>query len=168
MIATYRCQSPDNIRIQNRQAKNRKRERDPKRRAEVKKWCEGKLCTCGCGQPANTPHHPGDNCYADEIWADLRECEPWRHTCHRRYHKGWVRCPQCGGWMKPGFEVCYKCSGGGKTHTRKKIPFRIDHPCQDHRRTGRCGTDNGFGQCQYSAKDAEGRCEEFRARKAVS
>lgn len=100
--------NPGAIRAQNRQTRNRKREVSPERKAAVKAWCVGKLCSCGCGKPANCAHHPSDDLYQDE-WANLDECEPYNSRCHHLHHKGLERCPSCGGWMKAGAETCFNC-----------------------------------------------------------
>ena len=167
MIAVnpHHCISQPNIRINNRQYDNRKRERTPARRAEVKAWCSGKLCTCGCGRPANTPHHPHDGLYQDEYWADLRECEPWYHQCHHNYHHGLVRCPECGGWMKQGREKCAKCSGW--TRTAKK-PRHAWHSCGWNRGNQQCSNSARRDRiCPYNSRDAPNRCDadHFAARK---
>ena len=160
--SVHHCTCPQRIRADIRQTKNRKRERTPARRAEVQKWCEGKTCTCGCGKPANTPHHPNDGRYDDEYWADLRECEPWYHICHRNHHKGWIRCPECGGWMRPGFDRCYLCSNHGKTKTRKpKVPA---HPCRSHLMTGRCRKSPISQQCTFAARNALKDCQKAQPR----
>lgn len=107
MLTAIRTESPENRRINNRQFRNRKRERNPERRKAVKIWCIGKNCSCGCGRSANTPHHPSDDLYKDE-WADLSECEPYYHTCHHMHHKGFARCPVCGKWIPKDGE-CWSC-----------------------------------------------------------
>ena len=115
--------NPQRIRADNRQAHNREREATPERREEVRLWCIGKQCSCGCRQDANCAHHPGDDLYADEIWANLDECEPYQSFCHTLHHKGYVRCLGCGGWMRKGREECSKCSGWKKNQnkTRKVV-----------------------------------------------
>ena len=111
-VTIHHCISQPNIRIQNRQAKNRKREVDPALVAIKKQWCIGKVCDCGCGRPANTPHHPKGELYEnDPAYADPANWEPYYHTCHHNLHKGLVRCPTCTGWMQPGNEKCYRCQG---------------------------------------------------------
>ncbi len=135
MIAAtpYHCTSQPNIRIKNRQKKNRKREADPARKAAVKGWCKGQLCTCGCGQPANCAHHPNDTLYGDE-WADLSQCEPWQSFCHHMHHKGFVRCPECGGWMRHGHEMCSKCRKVSRATRRR----HNRHPCPKNLGNQRC------------------------------
>jgi len=151
----HHCISQPNIRIQNRQTKNRKRERDPARIAAVKEWCVGKLCTCGCGQPANCAHHPSDDLYEDE-WADLSQCEPWQSLCHHKHHKGFVRCPECGGWMKPGREKCSKCEGWVAKRIRQG---KSRHPCDHNRGSQRCWRNGQLLVCPYSPRTAEARCD---------
>ena len=142
-----------------RQARNRTRERDPARRKAVRAWCVGKECSCGCGKPANTPHHPSGDLYKDK-WADLSECEPYYHICHHLLHKGYLRCPSCKGWMRPGYEKCWKCRGrpGGKHRIR-----RHRHPCLKNLGQQRCSEK---GVCPHSPRKAAGRCERFAAREA--
>lgn len=159
MIAAspYHCTSQPNIRIANRQAKNRKREQTPERKAAVKAWCVGKTCTCGCGQPANCAHHPSDDLYEDE-WADLSQCEPWNSRCHHLHHKGFVRCPECGGWMRAGREKCAKCAGW----TGKKEHFNR-HSCDRHGAGQICSRSSY--RCPYARTKAEKMCDIFEAKK---
>jgi len=108
-----------------RQARNRKRERDPKVRAAVQAWCKGKVCSCGCGKPSNTAHHPTDDLYTTDIrYLNLSEWEPYYHHCHFMLHRGFERCPVCKGWMKAGSEKCSKCRGWRRRNLRL-----IRHPC---------------------------------------
>lgn len=160
MPSTHHCTCQPRIQIENRQAKNRKREQDPARKAAVKAWCKDKLCSCGCGQPANCAHHPSDNLYDDE-WANLDECEPWYSRCHHLHHKGLARCPSCGGWMRAGNEKCAKCQGH-RVHNTKMGYVR--HPCGKNFGRQRC-TERIV--CRRSPAKAEG-CDYFIPRKAVA
>lgn len=156
---------PEAIRAQNRKANNRKRERDPERRAIVKAWCVGKTCTCGCGKPANTPHHVSDDLYKDEgAWKDLANCEPYYHICHGLHHKGFERCPVCKGWMRRGSESCYRCRGASYwISPRKKDQF----PCNWHRKGQRCLSPIRYsGICDRSPVTAGG-CDYFMAKVAA-
>lgn len=148
---------PQAIRIGNRQAQNRKRERDPAQRAAVKAWCEGKTCSCGCGRPANTAHHVADTLYADDVaYKDLANCDPYYHTCHRNHHKGLERCPVCKGWMRRGSESCYRCRGVFRLRPR---PDRF--PCSWHRRGQRCLSPLRYSRvCDRSPVKADG-CDYF-------
>lgn len=150
---------PQAIRALNRKTRNRKRERE--NRAAVIAWCQGKVCSCGCGRPANTAHHVADTLYADdEAYKDLDNCEPYYHTCHRMHHKGLERCPLCGGWMLRRSESCYRCRGVART--RSSRPHRF--PCLWHRRGQRCLSPLRYsGICDRSPKTAEG-CDHFMAK----
>jgi hypothetical protein len=148
---------PQEIRKDNRQAHNREREQTPERKAAVKVWCIGKTCTCGCGRPANCAHHPTDDLYQDE-WANLDECDPWQSFCHHMHHKGFVRCPKCGGWMRPGKEACSKCRGS----TIRKPS--IKHPCDRRKPDQKCARKPGM-VCEYSAAKAKTNCSYFKERK---
>ena len=156
----HSCTCQPRIQIENRQARNRKRERNPARRAQVKAWCAGKLCSCGCGQSANTPHHPSDSLYEDE-WANLDECEPWKAWCHHLHHKGLERCPVCHGWMKRGREKCWKCEPH-RVHNLRTGHTR--HPCGKNEGQQRCKDGR---VCARSPAKAEG-CDYFTPRKAVA
>ena len=147
---------PQRISINNRQANNRAREADPARKAAVEAWCVGKLCTCGCGQPANCAHHPTDDLYQDE-WADLSQCEPWQSFCHHMHHRGFERCPECKGWMRKGREKCAKCSGWRK---RNQLSGRIWHPCRKNLGRQKC---TELIVCSYSPKKAR-VCDHFGER----
>jgi hypothetical protein len=155
---------PQAIRAKNRQANNRKRERDPERRAIVKAWCMGKLCSCGCGMPANTAHHISDDLYADdEAYRDLANCEPYYHLCHRAHHRGYERCPICRGWMRKGSESCYKCRGVVWRSPRRAGLF----PCSWRKNDQRCLSPIRFsGVCDRSRMNCTG-CDHFMARVAV-
>ena len=155
--ATYHCTNPQRIRIDNRQADNRQRESNPDRKAAVKAWCIGKLCTCGCGKPANCAHHPTDDLYGDE-WGNLDECEPYTGRCHHMKHKGYDRCPECGGWMKRGSEKCAKCRGWRARNLKKGV---VRHPCEDNEGRQVCRTRL---VCPYSPQKAE-NCDYFKKRK---
>lgn len=112
MVRSFFVTCPQAIRTANRKARNRKREKKPEVRALVKAWCIGKVCSCGCGRPANTAHHPRGELYESDLrYLNLNECEPYYHTCHHLHHRGLVRCPSCGGWMRQGNEKCAKCQG---------------------------------------------------------
>ena len=154
---------PQQIRTQNRKANNRKREQDPERRAIVKAWCIGKLCSCGCGKQANTAHHVSDDLYADEgEYKDLANCEPYYHTCHNNYHKGLERCPTCKGWMARGADRCSKCRGVVWKSSR---PRRF--PCGWHRASQRCLSPIRYSKvCDRSAGTCFG-CDHFIERVMV-
>ena len=158
---------PQEIARVQRQARNRKRERDPELMAMKKKWCEGKVCDCGCGRPADTPHHPFGALYEnDSAYADPTNWEPYYHTCHHCMHHGFERCPGCGGWMRPGHEKCAICRGtvtikqkrnGGKYRCTRKD----HHPCRFHQIAQRCTVRH---ICCYSPKRCR-ECERFQERK---
>lgn len=147
-MSTITVTNPQEIRKDNRQAHNREREANPERKAAVKAWCEGKTCTCGCGQPANCAHHPTDDLYEDE-WANLDECEPWQSFCHHMHHRGFVRCPECSGWMRPGKEMCSKCRGVTKATRRR----HCRHPCPKNRGSQKCAF-SWSPVCSYSPQRA--------------
>lgn len=147
-MSTISVTCPQEIRKDNRQARNREREANPERKAAVKAWCEGKTCTCGCGQPANCAHHPTNDLYEDE-WANLSECEPWQSFCHHMHHNGFVRCAECGGWMRPGKEMCSKCRGVTKATRRR----HNRHPCPKNRGSQKCAF-VWAPVCSYSATRA--------------
>lgn len=180
MIPGFSVISPQNIAKDNRQYNNRKRERNPARRKEVKEWCRGKKCECSptCNRLANTPHHPSDDLYKDE-WANLSECIPYNNRCHHNHHKGYVRCPSCGGWMKKGSEMCYTCYK--KEHPdlveqseirkvkrrrfvrglRKRKPAYLRFPCRFRKRDQRCSL--GDNACGYSLKNVM-KCRNYLSR----
>ena len=151
MTPSISVTNPQRIRIDIRQTKNRAREATPARKAEVAAWCVGKKCSCGCGRDATTPHHPSDTLYADEIWADLRESEPWYYKCHSMYHRGFERCPRCGGWMHHGKEYCYKHDSW------KRCKPRGRHPCRFHSGPQKCRKKIA---CPYPPRKAE-ECNMF-------
>lgn len=158
--------NPQRLRADLRQANNRQREQAPERKAAVERWCIGKLCSCGCGQPANCAHHPTDDLYGDQ-WADLSECEPYNSGCHHMRHKGYDRCPECGGWMKRGSEKCAKCRGWRARNTKRGI---VRHPCSHNIGRQRCQRDGRVLVCPYSPRTAQQRCDpdHFKIREAVT
>lgn len=144
---------PAEIARVNRQARNRLRERNPAVRALVKAWCIGKICSCGCGRPATTAHHPTDDLYESDIrYLNLSQCEPYYHHCHYMRHRGFERCPACNGWMRQGSEKCAKCRGWRHKNKRK-----IVHPCAKNLGQQRCAQK---GVCCYSPRKA-GECRAF-------
>lgn len=155
-MSTITVTNPQEIRKDNRQAHNREREQNPARKEAVRIWCTGKLCTCGCGQPANCAHHPTDDLYQDE-WADLSQCEPYQSWCHMMHHRGFERCPECRGWMRKGREKCAKCSGWRK---RNQPSGRIRHPCRKNVGRQKC---TELIVCSYSPKKASA-CDHFGER----
>ena len=157
MIVALSTTCPQEIAAINRKAKNRYRER--KIRAEVIEWCKGKVCSCGCGRPANMAHHPTDDIYrSDLLYHNLDQCEPYYHRCHYNMHHGNVRCPSCGGWMKAGAEKCAKCRGWRHKNKRK-----TRHPCAANTGNQRCSLN---GICAWSPKKAIG-CRKFIERVRV-
>ena len=147
---------PQRISINNRQAHNR--ERELQIRAAVIEWCKGKLCTCGCGEPANCAHHISDDLYKDETaYRDLNNCDPYTGGCHKMHHRGFERCPECRGWMRKGREKCAKCSGWRK---RNQSSGRIRHPCRKNVGRQKC-TERVV--CIYSPKKARA-CDYFGER----
>ena len=156
-VAVTATTCPQEIARIGRQARNRKREKDPALVALKKEWCVGKVCSCGCGRAANTPHHPRGALYENDlVYADPENWEPYYHTCHHNMHKGLVRCPSCGGWMRSGNEKCAKCRGW-----RYKNRKLIRHPCDKNLGQQRC-RDGRI--CARSPRKAEG-CDWFVARK---
>jgi hypothetical protein len=152
---------PQDIARMGRQARNRKRERDPKVRALVKAWCKEKLCSCGCGKKADTAHHPTDDLYASNYqYLKLDECEPYYHHCHFVRHRGFERCPECHGWMKAGSEKCAKCRGW-----RYKNRKHLKHPCFKNVGQQRCTQKI---VCPFSPRkapmDPPAGCRAFEAR----
>lgn len=165
-ITTTSC--PQAIAAANRKTRNRKREQDPAVRALVKAWCVGKVCSCGCGRPANMAHHPTDDLYASDIrYLNLDECEPFFHTCHHNMHHGLIRCPGCGGWMRQGSEKCAKCRGTVRTQKDRngriyKSTYKRRHPCLKNLGQQRCREKI---VCPYSPRKAPDGCRAFVARK---
>lgn len=150
------CTSPPNIRIANRQEINRKRERDPALIKIKKAWCKGKKCSCGCGRDANTAHHPRGELYeSDPVYYDSSQWEPYYSGCHQNLHRGYVKCPSCGGWMKPGKEMCWKCRG------KPSGKHRLRYPCKFRLQLQRCSKRI---ICPYGYKSAEQQCEIFEKR----
>jgi len=154
MLKSIAVTNPHQIAIDNRQTNNRQREKE--NRAAVIRWCIGKVCTCGCGKPANVAHHVSDELYKDETaYLDLANCDPYRAWCHRMHHKGFVRCPVCHGWMREGRDKCAKCSGW------KKHKFiKSHHPCKSHLKSGRCSKSRIGSQCLYSPNKAPVLCKD--------
>lgn len=150
---------PQAIAAINHKARNREREKDPAVKALVRAWCKGKVCSCGCGKPANTAHHPEGKLYeTDLIYLDLNNCEPFWYWCHRMMHAGFVRCPECGGWMRRGREKCSKCFGWKRN---RKKPRK--HPCLKNSGPQQC---RQKCVCPYPPKKAEG-CDHYTARVKV-
>jgi hypothetical protein len=161
MMNTISVTCPAEIARINRQARNRKREKNQVLVAIKRKWCEGKTCSCGCGRPANTPHHPRGELYEnDAAYIDPDNWEPYYHICHHRYHTGWQHCPTCGKWMRPGSEQCWICAG--KPRGKRRRPPR--HPCTHWFSQQTCRTERGIKVCPYSAKKAQEQCEQFEKR----
>ncbi|MCU0651139.1 MAG: hypothetical protein MUC52_02785 [Candidatus Omnitrophica bacterium] len=106
MMNTISVTCPAEIARINRQARNRKREKNPVLVAIKRKWCEGKTCSCGCGRPANTPHHPRGELYEnDAAYIDPDNWEPYYHICHHRYHTvHWFSQQTCR--TERGIKVC--------------------------------------------------------------
>ena len=152
---------PQRIRADNRQEANRAREQTAERRKAVFEWTRGKLCSCGCGKAANCAHHPTDDLYGDQ-WADLSQCEPYNPNCHRMKHRGYERCPECGGWMARGSEKCSRCRGYSGLARQKSR-----HPCGRHRGQQRCQRDGRVFICSRSPKTAEG-CDHLLEREAAT
>ena len=166
MIA-IRTTCPQEIQIHNRKAKNRGRERSIIMRAEVRAWVAGKKCSCGCGRDATTAHHPrGDLYKSEELYMDKSQWEPYYHACHSHLHKGYVRCPECHRWMRPGFDTCYTCRGrpGDK---RKKAIYqyrnRSKHPCSHRYKLQVCAMNGRTRLCSYGYLRAE-QCPDFERR----
>jgi hypothetical protein len=153
-MSTLSTVCPQEIATIYRRATNRRREREI--RAEVIEWCVGKVCSCGCGRPANMAHHPTDDMYVTELrYHNLNQCEPYYHRCHYMMHKRFVRCPGCGGWMKEGSEKCSKCRGWRPRNKRN-----TRHPCGANTGSQRCSLN---GVCHYAPKKAPD-CRKFIAR----
>ena len=159
-ITRHSVTCPRDIRRINRQAKNRKREKE--NRAAVIAWCEGKKCSCGCGSYADMAHHTSDNLYKDEIaYRDLDNCDPYYHSCHTMHHRGYERCPKCGGWMKRGSEMCYACrkiTYGERIVTNQR---KVRHPCLKNIGKQRCSEKN---LCPHPPAKARS-CAYFKERK---
>lgn len=155
---------PQRIQIENRQARNRKREKSPAVKAKIAAWVIGKLCSCGCKRPANMAHHPKGELYeTDEAYLNLNECEPYYSSCHHNMHKGLVRCPTCTGWMRPGNDKCFKCQGWRRQNCKKGL---LRHPCDHNTGQQQCRRDGQLLVCGRSPKKAEG-CDYFKKREAV-
>ena len=157
MDSTASCTNSARIRINNRQARNRRREKE--HRSEVIAWCIGKKCTCGCGQDADVAHHVSDDLYKDdEAYLDLANCDPYYHQCHSQHHRGYCRCPKCRGWMKRGREQCAKCEGWRSVNIRLR---KIRHPCRFNLGKQKCTLRIA---CPFTPKKAPTDCNKFQAR----
>jgi hypothetical protein len=160
MVRSFFVTCPQAISTANRKARNRKREKKPAVRALVKAWCIGKVCSCGCGRPANTAHHPGELYESDLRYLNLNECEPYYHTCHHLHHRGYIRCPSCGGWMRQGNEKCAKCQGWRRYKDLHRSSGHTRHPCNKNLGQQKCRDGR---VCGRSPVKAEG-CDWFVAR----
>jgi len=123
----YSVTCPQAIRADLRKKQNIRRLLKPKQKKERKVWCIGKVCVCGCGRPANTPHHPSGDLYeTDEKYFNLDGCVPYYHICHNRMHKGYVPCEKCGTLIKPCYTVCFNCrdKSSKEESERKKIHWQ--------------------------------------------
>ena len=162
--------SPDNRRIANRQARNRKRWRGPKWKAAVAAWIPGKKCECDppCGRDAEVPHHPLGKLYeTDELYLDFTNCIPMSGHCHRNLHRGYVRCTKCNGWMQPGRDSCSRCNGNWREGNVKYR--RVRHSCQHNIGTQLCARKHSDGLlhrsiCPHSSRKAEADCEHYKRR----
>jgi hypothetical protein len=148
-MSSITCTSQANIAIENHRASQEQICGDPHHQADVDAWVKGKVCSCGCGRPATTPHHPDLNVYGTEEYHDLSLCEPYYWHCHKMLHKGFVRCPECSGWMRPGHEMCSKCRGVTKATRRR----HNRHPCPKNRGSQKCAF-AWAPVCSYSPKRA--------------
>lgn len=115
--------SPANIRIENRQAKNR-------RIWSSKKWKDARekflrvcpLCAW-CGEPSELAHHPTDEYYGKDEYIDLHlsRCTALCKRCHFALHKGLILCPKCKeNYCVPINGVCLDCDEERKAAKEKK------------------------------------------------
>ena len=115
----HQNRSPQNIRIENRKAKNRKIWAGPEWKAKkeegLKKHpqCESVNLSTGvrCESPSQVPHHPDVEVYGKPEYLNLDDTRWFCNCCHQGTHKGKFPCPVCGKVRsKLADTPCYRCT----------------------------------------------------------
>lgn len=170
----HQSRSPANIRIENRQARNRKTWRSQEWKHNKAEFLKNNPVCAICGKPAQTPHHPDPSVYGTPAYYTLAGCIPLCHRCHAQHHEGKVLCKVCKDhFHEPEFDCCLYCANPEDVEHRKyrkesRIRHRkkalVHHPCE--RRAKYQGCDNG-GTCNYSWRRAR-ECAGFMGREATA
>ena len=122
MITTLTPHPPCEIRAANRHARNETIWGSPEWKAASKTYLAHHPICEYCGAPSEIAHHDEDWMYFQrDVYLDLeRWATPACRSCHTMLRRGYMRCPECGGWMWPGRQRCSRCESD-ETRTARKI-----------------------------------------------
>ena len=106
----HQNRSPENIRIENRQTKNKEIWESPEWKVSKTEFLKKNPNCHWCGVQSVVPHHPDMEVYGKPEYLDLSGTVALCNICHGGTHAGKFQCPVCHKLRsKSEGERCYSC-----------------------------------------------------------